>query len=175
MTVSLDALTTYCLLSGAYLALHFLAYVLILRKLALFGLEKSIFLYHVISAFLFFCAVLLSMLRDASQEHIVVAVAVICLHGIYSLTFLELWTLSQISFSREVLIRIAKQGSLKMSPPPADLVQIGESKKAGRLDVMLQLNLIEREDSHFHLTRRGRLVSAALATIAWLANLTATG
>ena len=175
MIASPDHLSAYSLLSGIYLALHFFTYVFVLRKLEIFELEKSIFLYHVIPAFLFCCAVLFSLVANTSEQYIAVAVALICVHGIYSLTFLELWTLSQISFSREVLIHVAKHGSLETAPPPRDLVQIGESKRSGRLDVMLRLRLIEQEDDHFHLTRRGRLVGSALATIAWLANLRETG
>lgn len=175
MISPLNSPANYWLLSAIYLALHFGAYALTLRKLPPFKLEKFIFLYHFISALLFSCVVLLGLVNHMTEQHIAAAVSVVCAHGIYSLTFLELWTLSQISFSRELLIHIETYGSLEICPPPAHLVLLGESKKVERLHAMLRLQLIALEDNQFHLTSRGRLVSSVLAAIAWLANLNKTG
>lgn len=170
-----DFLATYFLLSVAYLALHLTSYALVLRRLPVFELERSIFLYHFVSAFVFSSCALLVVINDPTEERVGAAVAVICAHGIYSLTFLELWTLSQISYSREVLGLAERRGSLRVSPPPPELVLIGDEKKAGRLDAMIKLQLLRREGNVFQLTPRGRLVSKALGILAWLANLKQTG
>ncbi len=159
---------------AAYPMAHFLAYALKLRRDPLFSHEHVIFLYHAASALLL-AGILLGWLGLApASEHLAVALVALGLHGIYSLSFLELWSLSEGSYSLGVLRR----------PPAADasttvdtdeLERIGEGKKTHRLDSLGRLHLVRRCNARMRLTRRGAAVAHVLNDIAWLANVREVG
>ena len=138
---------------AAYLSLHFLLYAFFLRNLRLFYGEKAIFLYHALSFGVFSAAAtLLWVLRVKDPRWAAIAVS---LHGIYSLSFLEFWALSDGGYSLRILDRIDRNG------PSADfdvLETLGASKKKYRLESLKRLKLIASGPQGWKLTLRGTLV-----------------
>ena len=158
-----------------YFPLHLALYVAILRNLPTFSKEKPIFLYHFASACLCSGIAFAFALYDQSDESIATAVIVIFAHGIYSLSFLELWSLSQISYSREILVLAERQGRLDESKPHAALVLVGDTKKTGRLESLLRLKIIENNGDEINLAPKGIILARILRLMAWFANLRQTG
>ncbi len=93
----------------SYLALHFLLYVLVLRGRPLVQSERGIFLYHFGSAAVFTLVAFCLAVSYFSDAAIAIAIGLSALHGIYSLSFLELWTLAEGSYSMSILTGIASQ------------------------------------------------------------------
>src|SRR5438093_12043221 len=87
-----------------YLVTHFLIYLIVLRNTRLFRSERVIFLYHFIPAVIMALAVVGLSIVLSSEEMLASAVLVISLQGIYSLSFLELWSLAHGSYSISILI-----------------------------------------------------------------------
>jgi len=77
---------------AAYLAVHFAAYVLVLRHRAGLRSEKGIFLYHLASAVFAGLAGVAFAVFEPDRFGLSGLVLVLSLHGIYSLSFLELWS-----------------------------------------------------------------------------------
>jgi len=80
--------------SLAYLVLHALVYLVVLRTRDAFRSERGVFMYHAASAVVVTLAVLIgaaqaSWMDGLAIETLATVVAVVCLHGIYSMTFLE--------------------------------------------------------------------------------------
>ncbi len=165
----------YYIAAILYLSLHMAVYVIFLRKVPSFAKEKWIFLYHLVSVCVLCVMAFTSVLNDLTGTGTAAATSVVFAHGIYSLSFLELWSLSQISYSREILALAARQDGLAMFPPPVELVRIGDRKKAGRLNSLLHLKLIRRDGNTIHLTMQGRVVAWTLRSVSWFANLKHTG
>lgn len=148
-----------------YLSVHFLAYVTVLRDLVPLRREVSIFLYHaaslvVLAAFL--------LLRSTGLE---LLIGSLCLHGIYSLSFLELWSLAQGGYSLTIL-RAVQAGA---GDETVRLEEIGSQKKGNRLGSLTRLALVRRIDKRVALTRSGRLLACVLSRLVALAHLSDIG
>jgi hypothetical protein len=158
---------------GAFLALHLLAYVLVARHRPCFQRERGIFLYHAVpAAVAVACAVGLAVARPGPAGLCRLLIA-ISLQGIYSLSFLELWSLSQGGYSLTILSRLAAAGGAASALGP--LEQVGAGKRAGRVAGLLRLRLIRAQGDRFTLTRPGRLVARALRCVRRMANLNQLG
>jgi hypothetical protein len=158
-----------------YLGIHFLAFVLVFRHQELFRQERVLFLYHAVPAVLGAACVLAVSLLEARQSLLAEAVLVISLQGIYSLSFLELWSLTEGGYSLHILRRF-KIGGGTMSP--ADMVvleQIGADKRGSRLAALIRLGLIGFDGDGYRLTRRGRMLSGSFAFLFHLVNLKTLG
>lgn len=142
----------------AYLSIHFLLYALVLRNLRFFYQEKNIFLYHAIS-FLGVSAagVGLVVLDPAALGRVTAAVS---LHGIYSLSFLELWALSDGGYSLRILDQIDQRG---VAADFKSLEVLGASKKKYRLSSLERLGLLAPHPAGWMLTSRGRAVAGFLS------------
>jgi len=147
---------------AVYIAVHFLLYALVLRKLPVFRTERGIFLYHVASAVLVSVAALACAVIEQSQFGISGLVLVLSAHGIYSLSFLELWSLAQGGYSLSVIASIAEAEAARVQPDFSHLEQIGETKQRERIAGLEKLGLIARRDGSIALTRRGSSVAALL-------------
>lgn len=155
------------------LVLHTLIYLLALRSTL--RTEVSIFLYHLLLAFALLVFSVFFAVTSMSDERIASAVTLVSLNGIYSLTFLELWTLSQISYSREVLMK-AKSGNLTFNSSNVDeLAAIGEKKRSDRLQSLFSMGLLLPTTDGWILSTRGRLFAGLLQLLNWLPNLKARG
>ena len=154
-----------------YLGVHLLLYVLLLRHTRLFLREKVIFLYHAFSA-LTVTGVLLGATAIATQcGGLVSAMAVISLHGIYSLSFLELWSLAEGSYSLSILDHVDAARGADAGIDLAELHRIGAVKKGSRIESLQRLRLVGRRGDRFGLTPLGRLGVVGLGIVLWAANL----
>ena len=147
-----------------YLGGHFLAYALVLRHLRLFKRESPIFLYHLASFFL-----LGLWLGTSRVQDIAGALGILSLHGIYSVSFLELWALSYGGYSLRILESIEKHGQCAEEALES-MRFLGMAKKKGRLDTLRGWRLVEGEGKKLRLTLFGRLFAASLDLIAWPSN-----
>jgi hypothetical protein len=166
-----DGIGGYGAAAIIYLLAHFLVYVFVLRHQPYFQTEKGIFLYHLISAIVcaLAAAVIVFIRRDG--EAFSVACALVAAHGIYSISFLELWSLAQGSYS----LSIMGQGRSDRVPSRAELVEsfsrIGNVKKADRLSSLKDSQLIRLDGNHWKLTGSGAIVATMLKGLLWLANI----
>ena len=94
---------------AGYVFFHFLSYAVWFRHWRAFGSEKTIFLYHAVS----FAGAVSSVLAASwflcppggGWRWVTGAAG---LHGIYSLSFLELWALSDGGYSLRILDQIER-------------------------------------------------------------------
>ena len=159
----------------AYVAMHFVAYLLIFRHTDTFRSERAIFLYHFVPAVVTSLLVLAVSVVGFSENTFAAAVLVISLQGIYSLSFLELWSLAQGGYSISILISVDAASRGGIAPDFSALESIGASKRAGRLDDLQGLGLIRRRDGMVTLTAIGIVVANFFALLAWLADVKQTG
>jgi hypothetical protein len=155
---------TLCLL---YLLAHLLMYALVLRRSARFRSEKSIFLFHLVSAlFMTVVATGYALFEPGPALFgLPGVVLVLSVHGIYSLSFLELWSLAQGGYSLSILATIKQAQESCTEPDFAKLERIGKTKLQNRIDGLGKLRLITVRDTEVTLTSRGRIVAEALAAL----------
>ena len=155
------------------LALHLIVYLLALRSRL--RTEAAIFVYHFVpTVILFVCSVIFFVI-SMTEERIASAITLISLNGIYSLTFLELWTLSQISYSRELLIKAKANKFLSTSSHVDELARLGDRKRSERLQSLCDLGLLLPTDDGWKLSTRGKLIAGLLQLLNWLPNLKSRG
>lgn len=157
----------------AYIGAHLAIYFAFLRHLESFARERTIFRYHALSACAFSAAVLLPGVWAADGRLFAAGVGLVALHGIYSLSILELWTLSQISYSIAILAEVKRHGTASADALVRDLAGMGEAKKANRLQSLGGLGLVNFDGERYRLTAKGRLVAGAIGALRWLANFRA--
>ncbi|MDQ6670578.1 MAG: hypothetical protein M3069_07455 [Chloroflexota bacterium] len=158
-----------------YLVLHFGLYVLKLRNLPAFSQESTIFGYHFWSAAGLSMAAIIAWLADPSRETAALAAAAISAHGIYSTSFLELWSLSEGGYSLSILRLLTNAKAAGSVVEAGVLHEIGARKKGNRVHGLLKLKLARQHDNRFELTVLGRAVAAVFSGIAWAANLRELG
>ena len=158
-----------------YLPLHFAAYALFFRKHAFFRTEKGIFLLHFFSACVLPVAVFAFNVDLGMWFALLSGAASAAAHGIYSLTFLELWALADGSYSYVVLRAIDARQSPTADDVSTELGAVSDRKKAQRLSSLENLQLVKREGPTVELTSRGRHVSALLNGLQRLANVAEAG
>lgn len=154
--------------TAAYLVVHAVTYLLVLRRRAAFGRERVIFAYHALSALATSAYVAVAFILQPGAERFAAAVAVVSLHGLYSVSFLELWSLAEGSYSLTILRRIAAGSDPENDPA---LAAVGLAKHQNRAGGLEGIGLVRRDGERVTLTGRGRAVAAVLALIVWLANI----
>ncbi len=159
---------------AGYIVVHFGCYVLALRHREEFQQEGAIFQYHALPAVAVTLFWIAAVIVSPTSEVIAQAVLVVGLHGIYSLSFLELWSLSQIGYSLGILIECDTAERTDSEPDLAGLEQLGTAKRAGRVDGTQRLGLVKTVGPAVRLTKAGRGVAAALAGLARLVDLKRT-
>jgi hypothetical protein len=156
---------------AVYFAAHLLLYVVVLRTLAAFRREGVIFAYHALSAIGVTLTVLLNPLVFGSPFDLEWIVAIVAIHGLYSTTFLELWSLAEGGYSLQILERLDRS---EREGAPADvdaLRAIGAAKQANRLAGLSSIGLVRQAGRRVELTGAGRLVASVFALLAWLTNV----
>jgi hypothetical protein len=158
-----------------YLLAHFLLYVFVLRHQHNFRTEKGIFLYHLISAMVcvFVSAVIILVRRDG--EAFSVACALVAAHGIYSISFLELWSLAQGSYSLSIMGQRGSDRGLSRAELVDSFSRIGNAKKADRLSGLEGSQLIRLDGNYWKLTGSGAIIATMLRSLLWLANIKERG
>jgi hypothetical protein len=155
-------------ISLGFSAVSFAIYASTLRR-RLQG-ERAILLYQLSSAALFTLIVgVWSCLDEAwGLEAFVGSVA---LHCIYSLSFLELWSLAEGGYSLAILREIDRASRAGEAVRFDTLHSIGEQKRAGRLESLAIKRLVKQRDGICALTGAGRAVASGLRIFRVLANL----
>jgi hypothetical protein len=156
---------------AGYLGLHFGLYVAVLRHLAPFRRESIIFRYHALSALASAGVMGITVVCNRDQ-HGIEAVIVVAVHGIYSLSFLELWSLAQGGYSLRILTDWEAAGR---APDWTGLQDIGAAKKGNRLASLQRLGLVQAHQGRLSLSRGGRIVAAFLAGVVWLSKVRSAG
>jgi hypothetical protein len=139
-----------------YLLVHLALYAMVFRRLSAFMREGVIFRYHAIPAVLLTVVAITSAVAMPTSDGVALAIFMVALQGLYSLSFLELWALSAGSYSLRLLQRVGTDGP---SADLSDLEQLGAGKQQARFASLRQLGLLSRE---MHLTRRGQRVASVL-------------
>jgi hypothetical protein len=103
------------------------------------------------------------------------AAAALAAHGIYSTSFLELWSLAEGGYSLSILRLLKGAREAGRTVDLATLHAIGAQKKGNRVQGLLKLHLVRQEGSLFVATPFGRVAGAFLGGIAWAANLRELG
>jgi hypothetical protein len=154
-----------------YLSAHLLLYITLLRHLPAFRLEKTIFAYHAISAALVTLVAAVGPLIFGASLDFEWLVAVVALHGIYSTSFLELWSLAEGGYSLQILERLDRAERQGAPANVEDLRAIGAAKQANRLAGLASIGLVHQEGGRVDLTAAGRIVASLFALLAWLTHV----
>ena len=158
----------------SFLAVHLLAYIVILRRRPVFQRESGIFAFHSIA----FVALTISAIIGwwLHAFGITTIVGMLCFQLIYSMTFLEAWSLAEGSYSLQILLQVSQHPSQPKSAIIANTGAIGARKKQNRLRSLIAMKLVhETGQNQVRVTSRGRLVTAFFRTIKLLANIKAAG
>lgn len=145
-----------------YLIAHFAAYAAGLRRWVLLQEEHGIFLYHFGSACVTGLFALAAAFIDPLEFGFAGLVLVLCIHGIYSLSFLELWSLAQGGYSLSVIAAIANAEAEGSDPDFSRLAQIGGKKQRDRVAGLEKLGLIAFVGEKITLTKRGNSMATML-------------
>lgn len=154
-----------------FLACHFFTYVLALRNLACFRKEKVVFLYHALPGLMLAAAAGAACWLNPDLGIVAKAVLIIAIQGIYSLTFLEFWSLAQGGYSLTILAQLEDARRRGMAMDCYALADVGASKKAERVASLIRLGLVAETSAGFTLTRKGRSIGRCLDFIVRLANV----
>jgi hypothetical protein len=153
----------------SYLVLHVLLYVCVLRYRTIFQSERGIFLYHFVSAALFTLVAFAAAITHFSDATLAIAAGLSAVHYIYSISFLELWSLAEGGYSLSILAGIASRGTLPRSALIDVFARLGDVKKGDRLSVLSKLSLAHRNGNFWRLSARGRSVAIIVNALIWLA------
>ncbi len=90
----------------------------------------------------------------------------LALQFIYSISFLELWSLSQGSYSLQILMRVSEQKSMARDEIIATCEAIGAEKKHHRLDNLLTFRLATKSaEGYIELSPAGVMITSLLRSI----------
>jgi hypothetical protein len=154
---------------AGYLVTHFAFYVLASRRVSWFAGERGVFLFHALSNVLV-TALALAGWATGALSSAVVAVCVLG-HGMYSTTFLWIWSGTQGGYSAAILDAIWRSSAEGTQLDWSALEGVGKGKQGGRLADVEALGLVVCHDGRFVLTSRGRAASVVAELFAALANV----
>jgi hypothetical protein len=158
-----------CLL---YLAAHAGLYFAVLRGRRALDSERAIFLYHFVSAIAVTAAFGLWALAAGEPDAWTWFVCAVMLHGIYSLSFLELWALADDSYSLAIMEIVDRGGRATGLALMQRLESIGAGKHNSRLGALQAVGLIRPVgDGSFALTPTGRAAAFFGRTLLLLVNV----
>jgi hypothetical protein len=152
-----------------YLAAHLCLFLVWLRRVALFRREPAIAAYHLVSYAMLVGTLGAMAILGRDARGFALAGLAAGLHGIYSLTFLELWSLTEGSYSLSLLMKIDSSETAVTVDELVALKSIGATKRSVRLESLRRLGLVS-EGPAYRVTFLGRVCSAALSGVIWLSN-----
>jgi hypothetical protein len=159
----------------AYLLVHFTLYLAVLRNRPFFQTERGIFLYHFASGAIFSLVAIVPCVIEPGDGSFATALALVAAHGVYSISFLELWSLAQGSYSIGILTGAASGANLSRPGLIEAFARIGDAKKADRLAALSRSGLACREGEYWALTPRGACLGTFITGLLWLANIKTAG
>jgi len=129
------------IITMGYLLVHFAMCLVLARSFTVLRTERGIFLFHAVSFVLTTlgatCAIWIFAVFPWSFLALVIG-----LHGIYSLSFLELWSLTQGSYSLSLVARVGAEEDGATLPQLLVLSSLGETKQATRESHLVKLGLL---------------------------------
>ena len=147
------------LICSLYIAAHAGLYFVALRKGPALSSEKGIFFYHFISAMVVCAGTFVWVVATGGTDAWAWFVSVVMLHGIYSLSLLELWALADDSYSLAMMEAIHRRGTERGEALVQGLETIGTRKQSLRLDSLKRIGVLdEASDGAISLTSTGRAV-----------------
>jgi hypothetical protein len=147
-----------------FITAHLLAYLAVFRHWQVFAGERTIFAYHGLAFAVGFAVVATAFARGAIG--FAALSGLLALQFIYSISFLELWSLAQGSYSLQILTRVAREASTPREEIVAACEAIGGEKKRHRLDNLLTFGLVAKSvDSRLGLSAKGAMLVRSLRTI----------
>ncbi|HEY7664515.1 MAG TPA: hypothetical protein VH934_15455 [Xanthobacteraceae bacterium] len=154
------------------LVAHAGLYLAILRDWPALASERGIFRYHFLSALVVAVGFGVWALAYGGADTWAWFACAVMLHGIYSLSFLELWALADDSYSLAIL-EIVHRGDRAAGPAlMRRLEAIGASKQGSRLDALRSLGLVrEPDDGSFALTPAGHAAALLARALLVLVNV----
>jgi len=162
------------LLLAGFIAAHVLAYIAVFRYLRVCDAERTIVIYHGLAFAAVFAVVALAFARGTIG--FAAACGLLALQYLYSLSFLELWTLAEGSYSLQILLRVSRRASISREEILASCESIGAAKKRNRLDDLQSLKLIAVcQDGTFKLSPMGRMLVDTLSSIMRLTTIRQAG
>ena len=130
-------------IAGVLIIAHSISYLFWIRHRPWGRTEIGIFAYHALSFFILMLTGLIILITHPEEDVLAGAIAGVSLHAIYSMTFLEFWSLSQGSFSYAVLSRLNADGRSEEDIISA-LKALSESKKSNRIGALADLALVKQ-------------------------------
>ncbi len=150
-----------------YLLAHFLIYAAVLRRRPVCQTESGIFGWHVGSFILLGIGLIVGAALSPGPAAWATVVFGIGLHGIYSLSFLELWSLTQGSYSINILLELHRRGGRVRTGDLTAARRLGNEKQTARSGDLRRLGLIGPAGNP---TPRGRAAAGVLRLLLWLSN-----
>jgi hypothetical protein len=157
-----------CLL---YIVAHAGLYFAVLAGRRVLDTERAIFLYHFVSAVIVTCASGMWAFVHGGSDAWTWLACIVMLHGLYSLSFLELWALADDSYSLAIMEIIDRGGAAAGLALMQRLEAIGAGKQASRLDALQAIGFVRMlGDGLFTLTPAGRAAAVLGRTLLFLVN-----
>jgi len=162
-------------LSLIFIFLNFLIYFFYYRHRPIGRSEKGIFLYQLMSLLILTTLTVL-IVHDQNLEAFITAIIFsISIHGIYSLSFLEIWSLSEGGYSLQILDIIDRNMGFLPEESFNNLVKVGDEKKSKRINSLVKLNLIKVSGNYISLTYYGIIASVIVKSFRFLADIKKAG
>ncbi len=158
---------------GSYIAVHFLLYTLIFRHRAFFWSEWGILLFLLVPAAILVILAFASFLWQPSFESLALFVSAFAACGIYTLSFLECWLLSEGGYSLRILSELVRSGTATPAELEMQFIDMSARKKINRLESLLGMGMVKKDSDRFQLTRQGNAVAGVLTLIAAIAGFRA--
>ena len=165
------------LVSFVYLGFHILLFFGIIRNLRTLNSEKGIFLYHLISFFIF-CGLLLVChlgFFTSINIHLLDIFGLASIHFIYSLSFLELWALSEGGFSLAILKSLKSGAAVYREREKEYFEHLAKNKLKNRLASLVVLKICHLDDGRLRLTLFGKTINLVCIALIWLGNIRERG
>jgi len=163
------------ILIGGYILAHFLLYIFIFRHRPFFWSERGIFLFHFTPALMLVTLAFGAFFWRPSFNSFALFVGASAACGIYSLSFLECWLLSEGGYSLRILSELVRRGTATPEELELQFFDMSAQKKVGRLESLLDLNLLQTDGNCFRLSPRGRVLAKVMSLIAGVAGFRVPG
>jgi hypothetical protein len=165
--------TGFLLLAIAFLWCggHLVLFVVLRKR---FGSTEGAILKFQVASFCALVGICLAVLLISADVSFTGAVGAIAIHGIYSLSFLELWSLAEGGYSLQLLSAL-DSGPVSRSSVIDFVAEIGDAKREARIRSLKAAGLITTSDRQLNLTGRGRLAAGAVAVLRKIAGFREPG
>jgi hypothetical protein len=147
---------------------HFILFAAVFRHARAFHAERTIFLYHLVSAVAVAIAAAAIVRVDFSLH--VGAIGLTAIHAIYSLSFLELWSLAEGGYSLAILRELSGASGLRRVHGDP-MRTLGGRKVRSRIESLGRLGLVRTSGDQIELTRLGRAVGQTQAVLRSMVNI----